>query len=262
MKLSVSNIAWSPERDETVLDLLKKHGFSGVEIAPTRLFPEAPYDKTEEAKAVKNDLENRFGLKIPSMQSIWYGVTDRIFGEAEERTRLTAYSRKAIDFAEAISCKNLVFGCPKNRSLPDGADPGIAVPFFREFGEYAKAHNTVVAMEANPPIYNTNYINTTGEALALIREVDSDGFRLNLDVGTMVENREDVSVLEGSEALIHHVHISEPGLVPVQRRELHKELAVFLRSFGYEGFVSIEVKRQDDIGELERMMEYVANLFA
>ena len=52
MKLSVSNIAWSPERDETVLILLKKHGFSGVEIAPTRLFPEAPYDKIEEAKAV------------------------------------------------------------------------------------------------------------------------------------------------------------------------------------------------------------------
>ena len=262
MKLSVSNIAWSPERDETVFNLLKKHGFSGVEIAPTRLFPEDPYDKTEEAKAVKNDLETRFGLEIPSMQSIWYGVTDRIFGEAEERTRLTAYSRKAIDFAEAIKCKNLVFGCPKNRALPDGADPGIAVPFFRELGEYAKAHNTVVAMEANPPIYNTNYINTTKEALALIREVGSDGFRLNLDVGTMVENREDVSVLEGAEALIHHVHISEPGLVPIQKRELHRELAAFLRSFGYEGFVSIEVKRQDDIGELERMMDYVSGLFA
>ena len=262
MKLSVSNIAWSPERDETVLILLKKHGFSGVEIAPTRLFPEAPYDKIEEAKAVKNDLENRFKLEISSMQSIWYGVTDRIFGEAEERTRLTAYSHKAIDFAEAINCKNLVFGCPKNRSLPDGADPRIAIPFFRELGEYAKAHNTVVAMEANPPIYNTNYINTTREALALIREAGSDGFRLNLDVGTMVENREDISVLEGSETLIHHVHISEPGLVPVRGREMHKELAAFLRSFGYEGWVSIEVKRQDDPGELERMMEYVANLFA
>ena len=262
MKLSVSNIAWSPERDETVLSLLKQHGFSGVEIAPTRLFPEDPYDKIEEAKAVQNDLETRFGLEIPSMQSIWYGVTDRIFGEAEERTRLTAYSRKAICFAEAINCKNLVFGCPGNRSLPDGADPKIAVPFFRELGEYAKAHNTVVAMEANPPIYNTNYINTTKEALALIREVGSDGFRLNLDVGTMVENREDVSVLEGAEALIHHVHISEPGLVPIQKRELHRELAAFLRSFGYEGFVSIEVKRQDDIGELERMMDYVSGLFA
>ena len=45
-------------------------------------------------------------------------------------------------------------------------------------------------MEANPAIYNTNYINTTQEALDLIREVGSDGFRLNLDVGTMLENGE------------------------------------------------------------------------
>ena len=117
-------------------------------------------------------------------------------------------------------------------------------------------------MEANPPIYNTNYINTTKEAIALIREVDSEGFLLNLDVGTMVENGENVSVLEGAEKLIHHVHISEPGLVPLQKRELHKELAAFLRSFSYEGWVSIEVRRQEDPGELERMLEYVAGLFA
>ena len=262
MKLSVSNIAWSPERDETVLNLLKQHGLSGVEIAPTRLFPEAPYDKIPEAKALKNDLETRFKLEISSMQSIWYGVSDRIFGTAEERTRLTAYSHAAIGFAEAINCQNLVFGCPKNRSLPDGADPETALPFFRELGEYAKTHHTVVAMEPNPPIYNTNYINTTREALSLIREVDSEGFRLNLDVGTMVENREDVSVLEDSEHLIHHVHISEPGLAPIQQRALHKELAAFLRAFGYQGWVSIEVKRQDDPDGLRRMMDYVAGLFA
>ena len=78
----------------------------------------------------------------------------------------------------------------------------------------------------------------------------------------LISYAEDVSVLEGAEKLISHVHLSEPGLVPVRERELHKELAAFLRSFGYEGWVSIEVKRQDDIGELERMMEYVANLFA
>ena len=262
MKLSVSNIAWSPERDETVLNLLKKHGFSGVEIAPTRLFPEAPYDRIDEAKTLKNDLETRFKLEISSMQSIWYGVSDRIFGTPEERTRLTAYSHKAICFAEAVNCQNLVFGCPRNRSLPDGADPKTALPFFRELGEYAKEHHTVVALEANPPIYNTNYINTTREALSPIREVGSEGFRLNLDVGTMVENREDVSVLKGSEQLIHHVHISEPGLVPIQQRALHKELAAFLRAFGYQGWVSIEVKRRDDPGELESMLEYVAGLFA
>ena len=263
MKLSVSNIAWSPERDETVLNLLKQHGFSGVEIAPTRFFPEDPYDKTEEAKAVKNDLENRFKLEISSMQSIWYGVTDRIFGTAEERTRLTAYSKQAIHYAEAIYCKNLVFGCPRNRSLPEGADPGIAVPFFRELASYAYSHHTVIAMEPNPPIYHTNFINTTEEALSLIGQVDHPGFLLNLDLGTMIENGEDVRILAGKEHLIHHVHISEPGLVPIQKRPLHRQLSDLLQTSGYQGFVSIEVGKADT-GNPERlkpMMEYVNELF-
>ena len=179
MNLSVSNIAWDRKDDDAVLNLLEKYGFTGVEVAPTKIVPEAPYDRINEAIAYQRSLRRCFGFVIPSMQSIWYGVTDRIFGTAEERTRLTAYSQKAIRWAEAVGCKNLVFGCPRNRAICEGEDAGPAVPFFRELGEYAKDHGTVLAMEANPPIYHTNYINTTPEAVALIREVDSEGFRLN-----------------------------------------------------------------------------------
>ena len=259
MNLSVSNIAWDRKDDGAVFRMLRKYDFTGVEIAPTKIVPEAPYDHIREAVAWRQRLS---GFVIPSMQSIWYGVTDRIYPPEEERTRLTAYSKKAMDYAEAIGCQNLVFGCPRNRAINEGEDPQTAIPFFRELGEYAKAHDTVLAMEANPPIYRTNYVNTTEQAVALIREVDSEGFRLNLDAGTMVENGEDLSVLRGAEALIHHVHISEPGLAPLQKRELHKELASFLRSFGYGGFVSIEVKQQEDLKALENMLEYVADLFA
>ena len=39
MKLSFSNIAWSAEQDEKIYGALAARGFSGVEIAPTRLFP-------------------------------------------------------------------------------------------------------------------------------------------------------------------------------------------------------------------------------
>ena len=262
MKISVSNIGWSPENDEAVYRRMRENGFSGLEIAPTRVIPEAPYDHIPEAVRFAESLRAQYGFCIPSMQSIWFGVQEKVFGTAEEKTRLIAYSKKAVDFAEAIGCRNLVFGCPKNRALPEGADPAEAVGFFREIGDYAAAHHAVIALEANPPIYHTNYINTTPGALQLIREVGSEGFRLNLDTGTMVENGEDVSVLEGSEKWIHHVHISEPGLVPLQERPLHRELAAFLRSFAYEGFVSIEAGRQEDPGVLAGMMEYVACLFA
>ncbi len=262
MKISASNIGWRPEDDGTVYRMMRGYGFSGLEIAPTRVIPEAPYDHIPQAVRFADTLREQYGLVISSMQSIWFGITDRVFGTAEERTRLIAYTKKAIDFAEAAGCRNLVFGCPKNRVFPEGADPSAGVAFFRELGDYAASRHTVIAMEANPPIYHTNYVNTTPGALKLIREVNSEGFRLNLDTGTMVENGEDLSVLRGAEKWIHHVHLSEPGLVPLRRRALHRELADFLRSFRYEGFVSIEAGRQENLSAAAEMMEYVSWLFA
>ena len=70
----------------------------------------------------------------------------------------------------------------------------------------------MIGMEANPTIYNTNYINDTRSAIELIQKVDSAGFKLNLDVGTMIYNQESVDDIVGSVRLINHVHISEPGL--------------------------------------------------
>ena len=196
------------------------------------------------------------------MQSIWYGRGESIFGSQEERQALLEYTKKAVDFAQAIGCGNLVFGCPRNRNLPEGADPETAVAFFRELGDYAKTHNTVIGMEANPPIYNTNYINDTASALALIRAVDSEGFRLNLDVGTMVHNAESLDEIAGHVDLINHVHISEPYLAPVKERTLHADLLALLKEAGYQGYVSIEMGRQEDLSVLENVMAYLAAIQA
>lgn len=261
MRLSVSNIAWDCARDEAVYELMRKYGYTGVEIAPTRIFPENPYDRLGEAKTWSEDLRTRYGFQIPSMQSVWYGRQESIFGSDGERQTLLSYTKKAIDFASVTGCRNLVFGCPRNRNLPDGAEPEAAVAFFRELGEYAVQKGTVIGMEANPPIYNTNYINTTESALELIHQVDSDGFRLNLDVGTMIENDESVKMLAGNVRYISHVHISEPYLAPVQTRPLHAELRDLLLAEDYQGYVSIETKRQDNTDALERQMAYVAAVF-
>lgn len=261
MNLSISNIAWQAENDAEVYELMKACGFVGLEIAPTRIFPDAPYEKNAEAKIWANNLKEDYGFCIPSMQSIWYGRSELIFGSTDDRNALLEYTKEAIDFASAIGCKNLVFGCPRNRNLPDGVDEGIAVPFFKELGDYAFSKGTVIGMEANPPIYNTNYINDTESALKLIELVESDGFKLNLDVGTMIENGESVESLEGKVHLINHVHISEPGLKPVEERKLHSSLQKLLVDEGYEGFVSIEMGKTDDLAVIKEKLEYVRRIF-
>ncbi len=261
MNLSISNIGWTAEDDERVYTLMEESGFAGLEIAPTRIFTENPYDDLSKAEKWARALKYTHGFVIPSMQSIWYGRSERVFGSNDERNALIAYTKKAIDFAETIECSNLVFGCPRNRSMPDNGDSEIAVSFFKELGDYAYSHHTVVAMEANPPMYNTNFINTTEDAIKLVERVDSKGFLLNLDVGTMVENGESVDILKDKWHLINHVHISEPGLKPIQHRDIHKQLAGYLRDVGYNRFVSIEVGKQEDMNMLVEMVNYVEEIF-
>lgn len=261
MKLSISDIAWTAESDEAVYDMMKKYNYAGLEIAPTRIFPINPYDNLKEAEAWSRSIESQCGLAISSMQSIWYGRQEKLFGTEEERKALVDYTKKAIDFAVVIGCRNLVFGCPRNRAVPQNADMEIGILFFKEIGDYAAGKGTVIGIEANPPIYNTNYINDTLSAFELIEKVGSEGFRLNLDLGTMIQNGESIEELRGRVKLINHVHISEPGLKPIEERKLHQELRQVLEEENYQGFISIEMGKGEDIALIENVMKYVGGVF-
>ncbi len=248
MKLAISNIAWGKENDEAVYMLMQEFGFTGLEIAPTRIIEKVPYDMLHEAKRWKSEIVSKYGFEIPSMQSIWYGRQENIFASEDDRKSLIEYTQKAILFAEAINCKNLVFGCPRNRNMVETMRKDetanyykIGVDFFKTIAKFANDHNTVIGMEANPTIYNTNYINTTEQALELVKEVDSPAFKLNLDLGTMIENNETVSVLENDIDIISHVHISEPRLALIQQRKIQKDILELLQTNNYQGFVSIEM---------------------
>jgi len=261
MKLSISNIAWNNDLEGRVFQLMKKYGFTGLEIAPTKIFPQNPYDRLSEAKVYAEGLLSKNGFLVSSMQSIWYGRQENIFSSTAEREALISYTKKAIDFASAVGAGNLVFGCPRNRNLAADADSGVAVEFFRELGDYAHSRNTVIGMEANPPIYNTNYINTTEEALDLVHAVGSDGFKLNFDFGTLIHNSESLNILKNNPEFINHIHISEPMLAPIQQREAHVVLAKLLRDMNYGGFVSIEMGLQTDVSLIEGCMKYVSEVF-
>ena len=261
MKLSISNIAWPEEKDLEMYALLRQMNYSGLEIAPTRLFPSAPYSPADDVRAWAARLKENYGLSVPSMQSIWFGRTERLFYSRQEYETLLSYTMRAVDFAAAAGCGSLVFGCPRNRYFPAGADPAAGVKFFHEIGEYARSRGTVIALEANPVIYGTNYITDTRQALDLIAQVQSDGLRLNLDVGTMLYNNEDISELRGCVPLISHVHISEPGLEPVRERPLHRQLYELLAAENYSSFISIEMKRCDSIPLIREKMAYLARVF-
>lgn len=258
LKLSISNIAWSTENDIEMYRFLQETGFQGLEIAPTRIFPHNPYNHVSEARIWAEKLKDNYSLVIPSMQSIWHGHSEQIFGSAEERKILIEYTRKSIDFAEAIGCKNLVFGNPKNRDTNevDSVMP-IAIDFFKEIGDYAAEHNTVIALEANPIIYNTHFMNYTYQAVEMAYKANSAGIRVNVDLGTIIHNEEDVYSLKQISEYINHVHISEPFLNQIEPKKIHQQLFTILKDMDYSGFVSIEMANKGDIQKVKETIKYI-----
>ena len=262
MRCAVSNIAWGEQEDEQMLLFLKEQGFEGLEIAPTRLFPDRPYEQKEAAARFAGELLERYGLAIPSMQSIWYGRQEKLFGSAGERHALLAYTKQAVDFAAACGCRNLVFGCPKNRLRPDGAPEETALEFFREIGAYGAQRGVVLGLEANPPIYGTNFMNATRDAFEVARRCASPGVGVNLDMGTVIAGEEELCLPPEDVALISHVHISEPGLAPVEKRPLHQTLARQLQAGGYRGFVSLEMGAGAGLRQVQACAAYIKEVFA
>ena len=260
MKLSISNIAWTLEEDLTMYSFLKQVGFEGIEVAPTRIFAENPYDKKEEALAFKKHLQTTYNLDICSLQAICFGKNEAIFGTEYERNTIKDYVKKAIDFAETINCKNLVFGSPKNRIIAEGQEQ-LAQSFFGELADYSEDNNTVLAIEPNPEIYGTNFLNTTQQALDFVNAVSKKGLKVNIDLGTMIHNNENLNVLEENLSQINHIHISEPFLEPILEREIHKELYLLLKKNKYENFVSIEMKNPNDIEKVKNAVYYIKDVF-
>lgn len=261
MKLAISNIAWTEESDEVMYKKLKEWGIEGLEIAPTRIIKENPYDHIQEAGKWYETVAAPMKLAIPSMQSIWYGRGENMFADEKQRAFLLDYTKKAVDFAQAIHCKNLVFGCPKGRNIPEGKSSEPALAFFKELGDYAASKGRVIGLEANPTLYGTNFCNTTKEVLDWIEKVNSPGLLLNLDMGTVVYNEEDLQVLVGKGALISHVHISEPGLKAVEERPIHRTLYELLAAENYQNYVSIEMGNSVSLEEIGHVVRYVKKGF-
>ncbi len=261
MNCSISNIAWEEKNDPKMYAFLQEKGYKALEIAPTRIFPENPYAQRGKASTWAKELENNYGLKISSIQSIWYGREEMIFGSEEERRILTDYTEKAMEFAVSIGCKNVVFGCPKQRNNPDNQSMDIFYDFLAHCGDFALSVGTVFSLEANPKLYGTNVVNTTSEAFAVVEKISSSGLSVNVDLGTMLLEEEPVSLLKSHKNHINHVHISEKNLALIEKRESHQELKNILAEINYENYVSIEMKQAESLSLVEKTIEYIGDIY-
>lgn len=254
MILGMSNIAWSPEDRFVAYAMLAEAGAFGLEVAPGMLFSRSADPLRPEQQEERRALAEiaGAGLSLVSMQSLLFGVENAaLFGSADARMRFRDGMERAIELAGRLSVPNLVFGSPLQRRVPDGVSSAqartLAAETFHALGQRAAAVGTVIAIEANPETYGTNFLNTLEEASSFVADLGHPSVRLVLDLGEMLVNGTTstaVSRIPGLVTTLNHVHVSEPHLAPAPA-----DLGVVgpilnaLYVSGYSGAVSIEMKR-------------------
>lgn len=252
MKLSVSNIAWPPEQKLEAYALLRDHGVTGLELAPSLLFPDLPSPLHANADDCNRVIARiaEFGLRPSSMQSLLFGVSNaQLFGSPIARETLRETISHAITLAARLGCSNLVFGSPKNRVIPSGMSDAQSKAIWRDtflkMGDAASAAGVVVALEPNPIQYGTNFMTTIADTLAVVTSVNHPAIRMNLDLGAAIMT-EEVATLEtwlpAALNVSNHVHLSAPELAPLATQvPAVQHLLNALETADWHNWVSVEM---------------------
>jgi len=251
-RLSISHIAWPPEREEELLDVLRDGGVELLELAPLRAFgdPRLALEKEVRAKA---DWYRDRGFSIGSFQALLFGAEGVfLFEDEDARLRMKEWLIAVGRVAGWCGAGPMVFGSPKNRlknGRSDAEAMKIATRFFRETGDACAKAGSCLVMEANPEAYGADFCTRLEQAADLVAVVDSEGFRLHVDAGGLALSGEMFEpVVEQAAGLIAHAHASQPNLDGwVQPNPVHTRLAASLKKAGYPGHVALEMKAQPDV---------------
>lgn len=270
MKLTISNIAWEPREDEAIGRLMQQYGVTGVEIAPTKIWPQ-PLDATrEEISAYARWWQSR-GVEVSSMQALLFGRPDlTIFETAETRQKTLEYLTGIIQLGGQLGAQALVFGSPKNRLIGNRdriQAEEIAVEFFRRVGQEAAKHGTVFCIEPNPQAYGCDFITTSAEGRDLVAKVDQHGFGLHLDAAGMTMSLEDItSELAKSVSTLCHFHVSEPNLQPIGAGGVeHALFSRVLKANNYRRWISVEMRAaggEENVAHIEKALRIVVEFYS
>ena len=137
----------------------------------------------------------------------------------------------------------------------------LMIKFLKKVSLLCKKYKIVFCLEANPKIYQTEYLTETNQALNIIKKVNSRFIRLNLDLGTIISNKENLDfIVKNHLKLVGHVQISSPYLINLSRYKKHiKQLIYCLKKYNYRKIISIEMlaQKRNNLEDLNKILNII-----
>lgn len=246
MKLAISNIAWDIHNDPLVLNKLRELHVTGIEVAPTKVWPDWTGSNQKNAEIYKKKLIEE-GFQIPAMQAILFGKPSLQLFDKNSHNAFIEHIKHVSDIAAGFGAKVLVFGAPKNRkrgqlSTPDSLK--MAADVLYKAGEICHGNNCCIGLEHNPVEYGCDFITNAADARLLVNNINHPGVQLHIDSAGLHMCGGNISDLIQQNATLVHYHISEPMLEPVVDGVVdHKTAIQTLENLQYSHWYSIEMKQ-------------------
>ena len=248
MKLSISNLAWRIDEDQSkVIDLLDRYNVEFVELANRK----QNFDQVLES-----------GRKVCSMQSIFMSDGFELLGPEIDRSMLELKFFKALSDAENLGCRNIVFGCPKARRMPEfdrssKRDRVLSevVKMFREIADSKKS--ITIAIEPVVERYGSQFLTNFRDTVKFVKKIDRPNVKVNLDLANVLETGVSSDEVIRDLKYVSHVHISE---ISLNKIEYHKEIEKIIKHIiDHESHrLAISIEALDlTIEELEQSLEVV-----
>ena len=242
MKVAFSNIAWTPHDSPDVLALLRKQSVAGIEVAPTKIWPDWIGATSAAARQYRTWMSDN-GFEIPALQAILFGRPDLHLFDPSSEVALVEHLAHVAVLGEALGARVAVLGAPKQRtrgSLSFEEALERCVPLFRRLGRLFDEHGGCLCIEPNPRRYGCDFIVNAREGVKLVQAVDHPGFALHLDAAGMhLEGDVLAELWPEVHPMLRHFHISEPDLGGFSNPVVpHAANLAFLREHGYDNWCS------------------------
>lgn len=210
-------------------------------------------------------------IGIPLLSGYGFMPADlKLVGPEVDQKRVDAALRRGLDRAQQLGLRFVVHGnlIAGTRRAPADFPVTEARKQFADFcrraaREGASRGITVLVQPMGTNV--TNVINTVAEGLALVEEVKSPNLQMLVDFSSMIEGKEDFSILQKAGRHIRQIEIQNPNgrIYPISADEA--DYASFFRALkagGYRGGFSIHGKPGDFFTNAPKAMTMLRGLIA
>ncbi len=232
-----------------IAELLKTIGFDYFEYNLVSV-----YNLSAEEMAEAERIVNKLGF-YSEVMGIMLPTHMKIVGHTVNKAAISAYLKEAINRAERLGCRKIVFGSSHSRNMPkDFSDRQLAYSQISEFlAETAEVldHKNMELVIEPCPIHENNIITTIPEAYFVMNMVNKPNVKIMADLYSMQFAHERLGVLEAHSDVIDHIHLSSPvrGIPCPWDRYDYSLIINSIKNMKYDKTLTIEAFHYDDYAE-------------